>query len=225
MKKLDRKAQSRAFLLSLTTLLLWGGFILLKTCVKGAYHGSQIIAVVATVVSYFAWRALYRVFFKKPLARVTSRVKAALGRVWRRVKARASSLAEKIRKALGMTDYSRVRGKDERSFIFGRREERRKKRSKDKLHWNELLTNRERLRYVYVHFVKQSEKRGYRYHSYETPIENGHAWASPEGTPERTIFDAYTDARFAGEGERLTDREFETYAELVGKKKKKDKKA
>ena len=177
------------------------------------------------VVSFFALRSLYRIFFKKPLTRVTTLVKAAVGRVWKRVKARASSLAEKIRKALGITDYSRVKGKDERSFIFGRREDRRKKRVEEKLHWNELLTNRDRLRYVYIHFVKQSERRGYRYHPYATPVENGRAWASPEGTPERSIFDAYTDARFAGDGDRLSDDELEAYAELVGKKKKKDKRA
>lgn len=225
MKKLDCKAKRRVLILVPAALLLWGIFLFLELRVKGAHYYAQMVAVTAAVVSYFALRALSRAFFQKPLARVTSRVKAAVGRAWRRVKARASLLAEKIRNALGITDYSRVRGKDERSFIFGHRDERRKKRVENKLHWNELMTNRERLRYVYIHFIKQSEKRGYRYHPYATPVENGEAWASPEGTPERTIFKAYTDARFSEEGECLTEEQLEVYAELVGKKKKKDKKS
>jgi len=224
MKKrhLDRRELRTLLLLLTFALLLWGGYYLLEEVVKGGHYYAQMVAVAAFIVSFFALKKAYRLFLKKPMAKVTSRVKAAVGKVWKRVKGRLSTVAEKIRKALGITDYSRVRGTDEKSFLLGRREERRKKRSEEKLRWNDLLSNRERLRFVYVRFVKQSEKKGYRYHPYATPIENGSEWSFPEGTPEDTLFAAYTDARFAPEGERLNDEAFEQYAELVGKKKKKD---
>lgn len=209
----------RACLLSGSfTLLLWGGYLLLERFFPKAHYYAQFLAFGGWIALVLFLRAFGRLFRSGPL---WGRMTRTLRRITARIGKTLSAFGEKLGKVFGEGSRKRLHGTDERSFV--RREPRKNdtsSRRRDRLRWSELTSNRDRLRFIYVRFIRQGGKRGYRYHPAKTPQENGRLWSFPAGTPEEKLFASYTDARFAPEGERLDDGELAVFAELVGKKTK-----
>ncbi len=179
----------------------------------------QMVALAAAILGILAAVNFWKMFRGGLLRTVMSPVGRAVKRVASAFSKRMNRVLERVRKALGLPDpRTRARGTDERSFLFRTRREG-KGQIAEKLQWKELKDNRERLRFLYVRFVKRQAKKGYRYSPSRTPIENGAEWRLSE-EDGNAFFGAYTDARFAGDGERVTREELERFADLTGKKLK-----
>ena len=209
----------RLFLIfSVLALIVYQGFLHFKVYLPALKYERQMIGLASAVLAIISGINFYKMFrggmFTTMLSPVGKMLKKAISGVverWNRV-------IDRVRKALGLPDgQKRAKGRDERSFLFnrGRREELRRK--EQKLHWKDLKNNRERLRFLYVRFIKKCVKRGYRYAPGLTPLENGAAWRLKE-QDGNAFFLAYTDARFGEDACQISDDEVTLFAELAGKK-------
>ncbi len=198
------------------TLVGYQGYLHVKVFLPDHRYFRQGVGLVTIVLCGITLFYFWTMFKGGLLRTIMAPVGRAAQRVYRTLAKRMSNVLAKIRKALGFTEESqRMRGRDEKTFLFHRRKDRTAKAKK--LNWKELKDNRERLRFLFVRFVKRQNKKGYRYATAQTPLENGASWRLSE-EEGGGFFAAYTDARFADESTAVSDEVLERYAELVGKK-------
>jgi hypothetical protein len=214
---IDKKRFIRFLVFSVLSLVAYQGFLHVKVFLPTHRYIRQGAAIVTAIMLGLALFYFWTMFKGGLLKTVVTPVGKAVNRIYQSLAKRVSKVWEKIRKALGFPDPSqRLKGRDERSFIFGKK--RRDKGTKgQKLEWKDLKDNRERLRFLYVRFIKRQKRKGYHYAVARTPLENGASWRIPK-EEGGAFFAAYTDARFADESLVITDDELESYAGLVGKK-------
>ena len=209
----------RLFLIfAVLALIVYQGFLHFGVYLPDLKYERQMIGLAAAVLAIVSGINFYKMFrggfFHTMLAPVGRMLKKALSVVAKRLQ----PIVDRIRKALGLPDRQRrAKGRDERSFLFNRGKRDDRKRKEEKLRWKDLRDNRERIRFLYVRFVKKCIKKGYRYTPGHTPLENGASWRLKEEDGSR-FFLAYTDARFGDEGRQVSDDEVELFAELAGKK-------
>ncbi len=213
---IDKKRFFLFLIFTALSLISYQGYLHVKMFLPTHRYVRQGVAIVTALMLGFCLFCFWTMFKGGLLKTVMTPVGKAAQRIYRTLAQRMGKVWEKIRKALGFTEESqRLRGRDEKTFLFNRRHGRTNK--VEKLNWKDLKDNRERLRFLFVRFVKRQNKKGYRYASGRTPMENGASWRLGEAEGGG-FFAAYTDARFADDSAVITDEELERYAELVGKK-------
>jgi len=124
----------------------------------------------------------------------------------------AASLAKmtaRLREMLGFQSHGqRVKGKDEKSFVFDANENgflRRLRQIQNRLRWKDLTTNADKIRYLYVKFINRLvSKKKLKYNPVLTPCELGSTIAlrPEEGAG---MFWLYTGARYSGGIYEITD--------------------
>jgi len=211
----------RLFLIfAVLALIVYQGFLHFGVYQPDLKYERQMMGLAATIFIIVSGVNFYKMFrggfFHTMLAPVGKVLKKAFSRVAKQL----NQVMDRVRKALGLPNrQKRAKGTDERSFLFHRRGRDDRRAKEEKRHWKDLKDNRERLRFLYVRFVKKCIKKGYRYTPGHTPLEHGAAWRLKEEDGGR-FFLAYTDARFGGDTRQITDDEVELFAELAGKKGK-----
>ena len=164
---------------------------------------------------FLGWRSLRRMFDRKTLEGL-ARVASAISRF---VAEYLGRLIGKLAKKLGL-ERRRVKGEDERDFVFKERSGSRRRRNKMKNPhpWNDA-DNATRVRFIFTEFMFGKIREGYRVAPKYTPSKMERDLAHEE--IEHTLFSTYTQARYSGGREEINDETVEELDELVEKKRKK----
>ena len=149
---------------------------------------------------------------REKMARIVSVVSKVISRYF-------GKLIGKIAKKLGF-ERKRVKGEDERDFIFKERRSgsRRRNKMKNPHPWNDA-DNATRIRFIFTEFMFGKIREGYRIAPKYTPAKMERDLAHEE--LEHTLFSTYTTARYSGGREVIGDETVEELDELVEKKRKK----
>lgn len=160
-------------------------------------------------------KSLKKMFDRKMRERI-SRIASAVAKAISRY---LGKLIGKIAKKLGL-ERKRVKGEDERDFIFKERTSGRRRRNKMKNPhpWNDA-DNATRIRFIFTEFMFGKIREGYRVAPKYTPAKMERDLAKEE--LEHTLFSTYTAARYSGGREDIPDTTVEELDELVEKKRKK----
>ena len=113
--------------------------------------------------------------------------------------------------------------KDEKSFIFGEDDGdvRRKRHSiKSKTKWRDMNENSEKIRFLYIRYIVNLIKGGYKFDKALTPNEVRTDLSLAEDQDENQLFDLYNGARYSGGSIFITDEQVENAILVVNGKKK-----
>ena len=176
----------------------------------------QAIALVMFGGGLWLFVKSIRKMFDRKMREKISRIAAAVSKVISRY---FGKLIGKIAKKLGF-ERKRVKGEDERDFIFKERRSRSRRRNKMKNPhpWNDA-DNATRIRFIFTEFMFGKIREGYRIAPKYTPAKMERDLAKEE--LEHTLFSTYTTARYSGGREEIGDETVEELDELVEKKRKK----
>ena len=181
--------------------------------------GNYFVQTVALIMFggglWLGWKSLRKMFDRK----MREKIALLAGKISNRISVFLSKWLKIIAKKLGI-ERKRVRGEDERDFVFkergGRR--RRKNRMKNPHPWNDA-DNATRVRYIFTEFMFGKIRQGYRIAPKYTPAKMERDLA--EEDLEHALFETYTAARYSGGREEIPDTAVEELDELVEKKRKK----
>lgn len=149
---------------------------------------------------------------REKISKVTSRISKAISQFF-------DKIVKRVAKKLGI-ERKRVKGEDERDFVFKERvgSKRRRNKMKNPHPWNDA-DNATRIRYIFTEFMFGKIREGYRVAPKYTPAKMERDLAHED--LEHTLFDTYTVARYSGGTEPITNETVEELDELVDKKRKK----
>ncbi len=181
--------------------------------------GNYILQGIALVMFggglWLGWKSFKKMFDRKmreKISKITERIAKAVSKFF-------DKIVKKVAKKLGI-ERKRVKGEDERDFVFKERagSKRRRNKMKNPHPWNDA-DNATRIRYIFTEFMFGKIREGYRVAPKYTPAKMERDLAH-EGL-EHTLFDTYTAARYSGGTEPISDERVEELDELVEKRRKK----
>lgn len=181
--------------------------------------GNYILQAVALIMfgggiwlGYKSFKKMFDRKMREKISKITSRISKAISRYF-------DKIIKKVAKKLGI-ERKRVKGEDERDFVFKERTGRSRRRNKMKNPhpWNDA-DNATRIRYIFTEFMFDKIRGGYQIAPKYTPAKMERDLAHEE--LEHTLFDTYTAARYSGGTEPITNEKVEELDELVDKKRKK----
>ncbi len=114
----------------------------------------------------------------------------------------AKPVVKALDRVLGLVGISigkqRLKGKDEKSFVYVDKPTKAKKAKKlrNEAKWHELPDNAARVRFIFVDYMIRRIKQGYRVKYHQTPQEIGQEIAIEDD--EKMLFEVYQTARYAG---------------------------
>lgn len=149
---------------------------------------------------------------REKISKITERISKAISKYF-------DKIIKRVAKKLGI-ERKRVKGEDERDFVFKERvgSKRRRNKMKNPHPWNDA-DNATRIRYIFTEFMFSKIREGYRVAPKYTPTKMERDLAHEE--LEHTLFNKYTAARYSGGTEPITSETVEELDELVDKKRKK----
>jgi hypothetical protein len=164
---------------------------------------------------YLGLKSLKKMFDRKmreKIARIRDRISQAISKY-------LDKIIKRVAKKLGI-ERKRVKGEDERDFVFKERSSgrRRKNRMKNPHPWNDA-DNATRVRFIFTEYMFGKIREGYFIQPKFTPAKMERDLAHEE--LEHTLFDTYRAARYSGGTEPISDERVEELDELVEKKRKK----
>ena len=181
--------------------------------------GNYFLQAVAIVMFgggiYLGIKSFKKMFDRKmreKIARITALISQVISKY-------LDKIIKRVAKKLGI-ERKRVKGEDERDFIFKERSggRRRKNRMKNPHPWNDA-DNATRVRFIFTEYMFGKIREGYFIQPKFTPAKMERDLAHEE--LEHTLFDTYTAARYSGGTEPISDERVEELDELVEKKRKK----
>ena len=181
--------------------------------------GNYVLQGIALVMFggglWLGWKSLKKMFDRKmreKISKITSRISKAISQFF-------DKIVKRVAKKLGI-ERKRVKGEDERDFVFKERigSKRRRNKMKNPHPWNDA-DNATRIRYIFTEFMFGKIREGYRIAPKYTPAKMERDLAHED--LEHTLFDTYTAARYSGGTEPISDETVEELDELVDKKRKK----
>ena len=181
--------------------------------------GNYVLQGIALVMFggglWLGWKSLKKMFDRKmceKISKITSRISKAISQFF-------DKIVKRVAKKLGI-ERKRVKGEDERDFVFKERigSKRRRNKMKNPHPWNDA-DNATRIRYIFTEFMFGKIREGYRIAPKYTPAKMERDLAHED--LEHTLFDTYTAARYSGGTEPITNETVEELDELVDKKRKK----
>ena len=181
--------------------------------------GNYILQAVALLMFgggiFLGYKSFGKMFDRKmreKISKITSRVAKAISKYF-------DKIIKKVAKKLGI-ERKRVKGEDERDFIFKERavSKRRRNKMKNPHPWNNA-DNATRVRYIFTEFMFGKIREGYFIQPKFTPAKMERDLAHEE--LEHTLFDTYRVARYSGGTEPISDEIVDELDELVEKKRKK----
>lgn len=149
---------------------------------------------------------------REKISKITERISKAISKYF-------DKIIKIVAKKLGI-ERKRVKGEDERDFVFKERvgSKRRRNKMKNPHPWNDA-DNATRIRYIFTEFMFSKIREGYRVAPKYTPTKMERDLAHEE--LEHTLFNTYTAARYSGGTEPIPNDRVEELDELVDKKRKK----
>lgn len=164
---------------------------------------------------YLGLKSFKKMFDRKmreKIARIRERISKAISKYF-------DKIIKRVAKKLGI-ERRRVKGEDERDFIFKERSggRRRRNRMKNPHPWNDA-DNATRVRFIFTEYMFGKIREGYFIQPKFTPAKMERDLAHEE--LEHTLFDTYRAARYSGGTEPISDERVEELDELVEKKRKK----
>ena len=181
--------------------------------------GNYLLQAVAIVMFggglYLGVKSLKKMFDRKmreKIARIRERISKAISKYF-------DKIIKRVAKKLGI-ERRRVKGEDERDFIFKERSggRRHRNRMKNPHPWNDA-DNATRVRFIFTEYMFGKIREGYFIQPKFTPAKMERDLAHEE--LEHTLFDTYRAARYSGGTEPISDERVEELDELVEKKRKK----
>ena len=181
--------------------------------------GNYVLQGIALVMFggglWLGLKSLKKMFDRKmreKISKITSRISKAISQFF-------DKIVKRVAKKLGI-ERKRVKGEDERDFVFKERigSKRRRNKMKNPHPWNDA-DNATRIRYIFTEFMFGKIREGYRIAPKYTPAKMERDLAHED--LEHTLFDTYTAARYSGGTEPITNETVEELDELVDKKRKK----
>ena len=132
----------------------------------------------------------------------------------------AKPVIKALDRVLGLVGISigkqRLKGKDEKSFVYVDKpaNAKKKKKLRNEGKWHELPDNAARVRFVFVDYMIRQIKQGYRMRYHQTPLEIGQELAIEED--EKQLFEVYQTVRYAGASanEVIDDQTVENLAKI-----------
>lgn len=204
----------RVLLTILYVLSVFYGAIIF-TLARGNYW-LQAVALVMFGGGLWLGVKSFRKMFDRKMREKIAKITAAISKVIAKYLGR---LIGRIAKKLGL-ERKRVKGEDEREFIFKERSgsKRRRNKMKNPHPWNDA-DNATRVRFIFTEFMFGKIREGYRVAPKYTPAKMERDLAHEE--IEHTLFTTYTTARYSGGREEIGNETVEELDELVEKKRKK----
>ena len=181
--------------------------------------GNYVLQGIALVMFggglWLGWKSLKKMFDRKmreKISKITSRISKSISQFF-------DKIVKRVAKKLSI-ERKRVKGEDERDFVFKERigSKRRRNKMKNPHPWNDA-DNATRIRYIFTEFMFGKIREGYRIAPKYTPAKMERDLAHED--LEHTLFDTYTAARYSGGTEPITNETVEELDELVDKKRKK----
>ena len=162
-------------------------------------HGDKIRGICVLMVIFGAVFALVQ-FFRMLSPSLKRKMALKALEIGKRV---AKPVVKALDKVLGIVGISigkqRLKGKDEKSFVYVEKPAKAKKAKKlrNEGKWHELPDNAARVRFIFVDYMIRKIKQGYRIKYHQTPDEMGREIAIEDD--EKKLFEVYRTARYAGE--------------------------
>ena len=181
--------------------------------------GNYLLQAVAIVMFggglYLGVKSLKKMFDRK----VREKISSITERIAKAISKYLDKIIKKVAKKLGI-ERRRVKGEDEREFIFKERQGSRRRRNKMKNPhaWNDA-DNATRVRFIFTEYMFGKIREGYFIQPKFTPAKMERDLAHEE--LEHSLFTTYTAARYSGGTEPISDERVEELDELVEKKRKK----
>lgn len=164
---------------------------------------------------YLGLKSLKKMFDRK----MRERIAWIRNRISQAISKYLDKIIKRVAKKLGI-ERKRVKGEDERDFIFKERAGSRRRRNKMKNPhaWNDA-DNATRIRFIFTEYMFGKIREGYFIQPKFTPAKMERDLAHEE--LEHTLFGTYSAARYSGGTEPIPDERVEELDELVEKKRKK----
>ena len=214
--KAGRSQDQVRILKELNKKYLFSGIVFLILCAAGLY-GSVVISPSNTSLPDFihsraeifrgicvASAVIFAVLSIKSFLRlmtveVRKRLLEKLVLAAKKFVSPVAKIVNKVLAAMGIGVFKgRVRGKDEKSFVYASSEKTRRKKAalKNTGKWDELEDNAMRVRYIFTDYMIKKIKGGYFMRHSMTSDEIGREIA--ENDDEKLLFEVYRKARYAG---------------------------
>ena len=161
-------------------------------------HGDKIRGLCVLMVIFGAVFAIVQ-FFRMLSPSLKRKMALKALEIGKRV---AKPVVKALDKVLGLVGISigkqRLKGKDEKSFVYVEKPAKAKKSKKlrNEGKWHELPDNAARVRFIFVDYMIRKIKQGYRIKYHQTPDEIGREIAVEDD--EKRLFEVYRTARYAG---------------------------
>ena len=206
----------RVVLTVLYALAVFYGAVLFPMSI-GNYFVQGVAIVMFGGGLWLGWKSLKKMFDRKmrdKIAKIADKIAKAISKY-------VGKLLKKVAKKLGI-ERKRVKGEDERDYVFKERRgsKRRRNKMKNPHPWNEA-DNATRVRYIFTEFMFGKIREGYSVAPKYTPAKMQRDLAHEE--IEHTLFDTYSDARYSGGNCPIPDEKVKELDLLVSKKRKKNK--
>ena len=164
---------------------------------------------------YLGVKSFKKMFDRKmreKIASITARIAKVISKY-------LDKIVKRVAKKLGI-ERKRVKGEDERDFVFKERAGSRRRRNnmKNPHAWNDA-DNATRVRFIFTEYMFGKIREGYFVQPKFTPAKMERDLAHEE--LEHILFDTYSDARYSGGTEPISDKTVEELDELVEKRRKK----
>ncbi len=161
-------------------------------------HGDKIRGLSVLMVIFGAVFALVQ-FYRMLSPSLKRKMALKALEIGKRV---AKPVLKALDRVLGLVGISigkqRLKGKDEKSFVYVEKPTKAKKAKKlrNEGKWHELPDNAARVRFIFVDYMIRRIKQGYRMKYHQTPNEIGREIAVEDD--EKQLFEVYQTARYAG---------------------------
>ena len=161
-------------------------------------HGDKIRGLCVLMVIFGAVFAIVQ-FFRMLSPSLKRKMALKVLEVAKRVAKPVVKALDRVLSLVGISiGKQRLKGKDEKSFVYVEKPAKIKKAKKlrNEGKWHELPDNASRVRFIFVDYMIRRIKQGYRMKYYQTPQEIGREIAIEDD--EKRLFEVYQTARYAG---------------------------
>ncbi len=161
-------------------------------------HGDKIRGICVLMVIFGAVFAIVQ-FFRMLSPSLKRKMALKALEIGRRVAKPVVKALDRVLSIVGISiGKQRLKGKDEKSFVYVEKPTKAKKSKKlrNEGKWHELPDNAARVRFIFVDYMIRKIKQGYRLKYHQTPDEIGKEIAIEDD--EKQLFEVYRTARYAG---------------------------
>ncbi len=161
-------------------------------------HGDKIRGICVLMVIFGAVFAIVQ-FFRMLSPSLKRKMVLKALEIGKRVAKPVVKALDRVLSIVGISiGKQRLKGKDEKSFVYVEKPTKAKKAKKlrNEGKWHELPDNAARVRFIFVDYMIRRIKQGYRVKYHQTPREIGREIAVEDD--EKMLFEVYQTARYAG---------------------------